>query len=487
MNYKEETLDPEDWDEFSDLGHKMLEDMVQYLKTIREQPITLPDEKVIEAIYTPLTEKGEGEEKVYQVFKQSILPHLTAGIKPTFWGWVVGTGSPYGMLADMLASGANCPDEDWLASTYCHRQVINWIKELLDYPKDAGGVLVYGGTEANFTGLAVARNKKAEVDMKTKGMQSVPRKMTLYISEEGHHCLERSVELIGLGNEALRWIPTDNMYRIRVDKLSKAIQKDREDGYYPFCVIGCAGTVNSGAFDDLNSLAKLASKEDMWFHVDAAFGGWVKLSSTHRHLANGMKKADSLAIDLHKWMYMPYGIGCTLIRDRVAHLSTFVYGHEAEYLKTSFEAFKDMLDWPDMLSLPLSRYFVSLKAYMLLRAYGKGKYCRLIQQNLDQIAYLERLINAEKCVEITAPVTSNILCFRYNPSGFDEPKLKDLNKAILSELWEVHFGVVSDTTVKGRYTLRACNVNHRSRREDFDSLVDQIKNIGEKLVKEFTN
>jgi aromatic-L-amino-acid decarboxylase len=138
LNRKEETLDPEDWEEFSSLGHNMLEDMIQYLKTIRDQSITLADEKIMSDIYAPLTEEGEGEEKVYQVFKESILPHLVANIKPTFWGYAVGTGSPYGMLVDMLASGANCPDEDWVASTYCHRQVINWIKELLDYPKDAG-------------------------------------------------------------------------------------------------------------------------------------------------------------------------------------------------------------------------------------------------------------------------------------------------------------------------------------------------------------
>jgi glutamate/tyrosine decarboxylase-like PLP-dependent enzyme len=479
----EETLDPENWDEFSVLGHRMLEDTIQYLKTIREQQITLPDEKTIEQIYAPLTEEGEGEEKVYQVFKHSILPHLTGSTKPTHWGWVVGPGTPYGMLADMLASGANCPDEDWVASTYCHRQVINWIKQLLDYPQEAGGVLVYGGTEANFTGLAVARNAKAEVDMKAKGMQGVPRKMTLYVSDEGHHCLERSVELTGLGNESLRWVPTDDECRIRIDRLEEAIRRDRADGFYPFCVIGCAGTVNSGAFDDFNALAEVASREKMWFHVDAAFGGWVKLSETHRWLADGMERADSLAIDLHKWMYMPYGIGCTLVRDRVAHLITFVYGHEAEYLKGGFDAFKDMLDWPAMLGLPLSRYFVSLKAYMLLRAYGKGRYRRLIQQNLDQVAYLEGLIRGEECLEITAPVSSNVACFRYNPGGLDEAGLKELNKAIMGELWKVHFGLVSDTTIKGRYTLRACNVNHRTRREDFDWLVAEVKRIGSNLAK----
>jgi aromatic-L-amino-acid decarboxylase len=477
----EVTLDPENWDTFSELGHKMLEDTIQYLKTIREQQITLPDEQTIKEIYAPLTEEGEGEEKVYQIYKESILPHLLPITKPTWWAWVAGQGTPYGMLADMLASGSNCGDEDWVASTYCHRQVINWIKELLDYPQEGGGVLVYGGTEANFTGLAVARNKKAEIDMKAKGMQSIPRKMTLYISDEGHHCTERSVELIGLGNEALHWVPTDDDCRIRMDKLEEAIRKDRADGFYPFCVIGCAGTVNSGAFDDFNAIADLAQKENMWMHVDAAFGGWVKLSETHRHLANGMERADSLAIDLHKWMSMPYGIGCTLIKDRVAHLSTFVYGHEAEYLKGGIETFKDMLDWPSMLALPLSRTFVSLKAYMQFRANGKGKYRRIIQQNLDQSKYLEGLLRADG-FEIVAPVSSNIVCFRYNPGGLDEAELVKLNKGILDGLWKIHFGMISDTTIKGRYTLRACNVNHRTRREDLDWFVAEVKCIGEGLV-----
>lgn len=477
----EETLDPENWDEFSKLAHRMLDDQIHFLKTIREQRISLPDDQVAKQVYTPLPQEGDGEEKVYQIYKNSIQPHLTPQTKPNFWGWVAGPGTPYGMLADMLASGSNCADEDWVASTYCHRQVIKWIKELLDYPQDGGGVLVYGGTEANFTGLAVARNAKAQVDMKVKGMQSLPNKMTLYVSEEGHHCLERSVELLGFGNEALRWIKTDEACRIRLDKLEEAIKKDREKGLHPFCVIGCAGTVNSGAFDDFNALADLAKRENMWLHVDAAFGGWVKISNSHRDLANGMERADSLAIDLHKWMYMPYGIGCTLVRDRVAHLSTFVYGHEAEYLKGGFEAFKDMLDWPAMLALPLSRNFVSLKAYMLLRAYGRGKYSRLIQQNLDQIKYLESLLRADG-FDIVAPVASNIVCFRFNPGGLDEAQLKALNKGIMEELWKVHFGLITDTTIKGKYTLRACNVNHRTNREDFDWLVAEVKRIGANLA-----
>ncbi len=285
--------------------------------------------------------------------------------------------------------------------------------------------------------------------------------MTLYCGDETHRCLERSVELLGLGNEALRKIPTDNDCRIEVDALKLAITKDREQGYYPFCIIGCAGTTNTGAFDDLNALANIAQKEKMWFHIDGAFGAWVKISRTHKHLADGMERADSLAVDFHKWMNMPYGIGCTLVKDRIAHFSTFVYGHEAEYLKSAFDLSEDQLTNPHNLALPLSRNFSSLKAYMLLRAYGKNKYSNLVQQNLDQIKYLAELIEKDPELELTAPVVSNVACFRFKPTNIEEIKIENLNRLIMDEVNKKAFWMISDTTIKGKYMLRACNVNHR--------------------------
>jgi aromatic-L-amino-acid/L-tryptophan decarboxylase len=240
--------------------------------------------------------------------------------------------------------------------------------------------------------------------------------------------------------------------------------------------------VNSGAFDDFKALRRVADKEGMWLHVDGAFGAWVKLSETHRHLADGMELADSLAVDLHKWMCMPYGIGCTLVKDKRAHYSTFVYGHEAKYIQSLFELSDDVVSEPSNLSLQLSRNNASLKAYMLLRAYGRNKYSRLIQQNIDQIKYLAELLEREPCMELTAPVISNIACFRYNPGGLSEEQLEKLNRMIAQELWKINFYMVSDTKIKGRYMLRACNVNHRSRREDFDFLVDQLKDIGARFT-----
>ena len=479
-HFAEETLDPSDWKKLKALSHRMLDDMLVYLENIRSQPTLFPTKEAIGEICAPLTEEGEGEEKVYEVFQRSILPYTLNLVTPRFWGVVAGTGSPYGMLVEMLRAGMNGAQEFSFAEAKVNAQVISWIKELLGFPKESGGVLVSGGSEANFTALAVARNAKAEVDVKAGGVQGLKRKMTLYCGDETHHCLERSVELLGLGNETLRRIPTDDDCKIKLGSLRQTIERDRKENCHPFCIIGCAGTTNTGAFDDLNALADIAQKEDMWFHVDGAFGAWVKISRTHKHLVDGMERADSLAVDLHKWMNMPYGIGCTLVRNRLAHFSTFVYGHEAEYLKSAFDLSEDQLTNPHNLALPLSRNFSSLKAYMLLRAYGKNKYGNLVQQNLDQIKYLAHLLEKEPEMELTAPVASNVVCFRYKPAELNEAELEKLNRKILDDLNQRTFLMISDTTIKGKYMLRACNVNHRTKKEDFDFLVNEVKKLGKK-------
>jgi aromatic-L-amino-acid decarboxylase len=213
----------------------------------------------------------------------------------------------------------------------------------------------------------------------------------------------------------------------------------------------------------------------------------VKISKTHRHLADGLERADSVAVDLHKWMYMPYGIGCTLVRDRLAHYSTFVYGHEAQYIKASRDLVKDFnerLIRPDTLALPLSREWRSLKAYMLLRAYGRNKYSQLIQQNIDQANYLASLIDNDEMLELTAPVASNVVCFRFNPGGLSEAELDSLNRKIISEVYRIRFWMISDTVIKGRFTLRAAITNHRSKRSDFDYVFNLVKELGQKTVSD---
>ncbi len=487
----EETLDPENWDEFTKLAHVMLDDMITYLKTLGDKTRTLPSEEQRAPIYKPLSRSGVGEETAYNEFKENILPLSMVNTSPRYWGYVMGGGTPYGMLTSMLSSALNLVDtHPFFISFDVNKQALSWLKEMLNYPQDSSGVFVTGGSEANFTGLAVARNAMAEVDMKERGMQGVPRKMTLYVSEEGHHCLERSVELLGLGKDALRLVPTDDQYKIRLDVLQRRVNEDREKGFYPFCVIGNAGTVNTGAFDDFNSLADLAAKEKMWLHVDGAFGAWVKLSDTHRHLADGLERADSLAVDLHKWMSMPYGIGFTLTRNPRKHLETFVYGHEAAYVRSAVldRPLDEMLGTSQNMSLRLSNEFLALKAYMLLRAYGIDRFAHVIQGNINQINHLAERIRGDPDLELAAPVESNIVCFRFRSAGLGVDQVDDLNRRIYRaqyvDMRDNYLGV-SDTTIKGRYALRACNVNHRTSMGDFDLLVARVKKLGEQLLPEF--
>ena len=472
---EEETLDPENWDELIALGHNMVEDMMAFLKNIRKHQIVPIPEEVLSRIQQPLPLNPQPYEQTYKEFLENIAPYPVPGIHPYFWGFVMGTGSPLGVLAEMLAAGMNSSGPSYFSPFHIEQQVLQWLKEIMDYPSEASGVFVSGASVANLTGLAVARNAKAQVDVKKQGLQGVQQKMALYASKEAHKCLTRSVELLGLGNDSLRLIPVNEGFQIDMEALERAIRDDKEAGFNPFCVVGNAGSVNTGAFDDFEALGDLCQREDLWLHVDGAFGAWAKLSSTHDHLVRGMERADSLAFDLHKWMYMPYEIGCTLVRDKEAHCRTFLY--EAEYLETISERHD-----PTNYSIQLSRNFKALKAWMLLKADGVEKYARLIQQNIDQAYYLADLVKNSAELELVIPVSLNVVCFRYVVDGLGEEALKEVNNQILLRLWFTGM-VPSDTTLNGKYTLRVCITNHRSKRKDFDRLIAEVIRIGNSLTE----
>lgn len=469
---QEETLDPTDWNHLSDLGCQMVEDVMGFLKNIRSHSFKPLPGKVLDKFQQPLPVEASGYEKTYKEFLENILPYPVPSMHPHFWGFVTGSGSPYGVLAEMLAAGLNFSAPRFCAPVHIEKQVIIWLKEIMHYPAEASGVLVSGGSMANLTGLAVARNAKALTDIKKKGLQGNQKQMVLYTSTAGHKSLTRSVELLGLGNESLRLIPVDENDQIDIRALKKTIRKDKKNGHHPFCVIGNAGTTNIGAFDNLYAIADLCEQEKLWFHVDGAFGAWARISDTHKHLVHGMERADSLAFDLHKWMYMPYEIGCILVRDKEAHCDTFIY--EAEYLET---VEKDRHE-PTNYSVQLSRNVKALKVWMLLKADGIEKYGRLIQQNIDQAYYLEDVLRSKPEIEIISPVSLNIVCFRYVKKGMTETDIKIANKQIMVELWLGKSMFPSDTTIRGKYGLRVCFTNHRSRREDIDRLVDEIIDIG---------
>lgn len=480
----EESLDPEDWDAMKKLGHRMVDEMVEYLRTVRERPVWVePPPEVERQFRAPLPSSPQSPEKVYDDFRTLILPYPTGNIHPRFWGWVKGTGTPLGMLAEMLAAGVN--PNAWGANhiaTHVETQVLAWCKEMLGYPPEASGLLVSGCSMANLVCLAVARNEKAGYDVAQEGIRPEAARLTFYGSVEMHNSIQKAIELMGLGRDALRTIAVDADYRIDLDTLRTRIAKDRKDGFRPACVVGNAGTVNTGAIDDLASLAEICRREDLWFHVDGAFGAFAALVPSIKPILAGMEQADSLATDMHKWMYMPYEVGVAFVRNAEAHHSTFSV--PGAYLTRSERGFSHSPMPFNEYGIQLSRGFRALKVWMSLKEHGVEKYGRLIGQNIDQAAYLVSLITASPELELLAPAPLNIVCFRFVKPGVPDDVLNRVNATILLHLQESGFAVPSSTMLNGRYALRVANVNHRSRREDFALLVQEVVKAGNVFITE---
>jgi glutamate/tyrosine decarboxylase-like PLP-dependent enzyme len=479
----EESLDPADWSELRALGHRMVDDMMDYLEQVRDRSVWRSVPAETRAALDEPTPRGPTDPAVvYQQFREHILPYPTGNIHPRFWGWVMGTGTPLAMLADMLASGMNPHLAGYDQSpALVERQVLRWMAELLGFPASASGLLVSGGTVANLVGLAVARNAGAGFDVRAEGLQrpGTPR-LLFYGSSETHSWAKKSSELLGLGDSAFRRIPVNAAYEIDLAALRAAIAADRAVGHRPFCVIGNAGTVNTGATDDLRALAAICREEKLWFHVDGAFGAFAALAPSLRAIVAGLEEADSMAVDLHKWGYLPFEVGLALVRHPEAHRATFAIA--SSYLDATPRGIvAGGLPFAE-LGVQLTRGFRALKVWMSLKSHGADAWGRLVEQNVAQAGYLRDRVAAEPRLELLAPVPLNVVCFRFIAPGLDGAALDTVNQEILIRVQERGIAVPSSTVLGGRFALRVAITNHRSRREDFDLFVDAVLAAGAELT-----
>ncbi|MFC6488605.1 pyridoxal phosphate-dependent decarboxylase family protein [Nitratireductor sp. GCM10026969] len=473
----EETLDPGDWSDVQALSHRIVDDSIAYLRDIGRRPVWQempPEVKTFFEASLPRSPAPLAE--VYREVAENVMPYPMGNIHPRFWSWYMGAGNFTGALADFLAAvqGSNLGGGNH-AAALLDGQVVNWCKQMMGFPASASGTLASGGSMSNLIALTVARNVKAGVDVRDVGVAAIDKPLRFYGSDQVHSCHRKAMEALGLGNRALRRISTDRDLRIEIPALKRAIAEDRAGGFHPACVIATAGTVNTGAIDDLQVLPRLAAEEDLWLHVDGCIGALMAIAPKNGHRVAGIEHADSIALDPHKWLHAPFEVGCVLIRDASAHRDTFAV--TPEYLESAPRGLASAA-WLHEYGLQTTRGFRALKVWMALKEHGVEKFGRLIDQNIAQAAFLSRLIRNEPLLELVAPTSINIVCFRFRPQGVDGESLKALNIEIMLRLQELGTAALSDTTVHGEHCLRAAIDNHRTRREDLRLLVGETVRLG---------
>ena len=431
---KEVSLDPSDWSAMRALAHRAVDDAIDYLATVRDRPVWQPTpDSVIAKLHAPVPREPQGAEQAYADFREWVMPYQMGNTHPRFWSWYMGGGTAFGAIGDFLASTVN-PNMGGgnHVANYVEGQVVDWCKDIVGLPRESSGLLVSGASMANFVGLAVARNATAGVDVRTEGVQAMAKRAVFYASSEVHSCIQKAIELLGLGAKSLRKVPVDANYRFDLPELERAIAADRASGLMPCCVIGTAATINTGSVDDLNGLADICQRERLWFHVDGAIGAVLTLSFKHRALVAGMERADSVALDLHKWLQVPFEAGCAIVRDRHLHRGTFAL--TPEYLEHTERGLASGPLWFSEYGLQLSRGFRALKVWLSFKEHGVDRYGQLIDQSIEQAHHLAALVAAAPDLELMAPVVVNIVCFRYNPGRLSVEKLNALNEELLIRL-----------------------------------------------------
>lgn len=477
LETSEDSLDPSDWEAFRVQGHRMLDDMLNYLEHLRGQPVWQPiRQEVRDSFRQTLAGEPLGLEAVHGMFMKNVLPYSVGNVHPGFMGWVHGGGTPVGMLAEMLAAGlnANLGGRDQ-APIEVERQVVRWVRELFGFPETASGLFVTGTSMANLISVLIARTAVSGSIVRQDGI-STERHLTAYTSAGAHISIAQAMDISGIGSAALRMIPVNDRYQMNIEALERAIAADRKAGMTPFFIAGTAGTVDVGAIDPLAALAEVAHREGIWFHVDGAYGALGMLAADIAPRLQGIELADSIAFDFHKWGQVPYDAGFVLVRDGAQHYSTFA--SPAAYLRRESRGMAAGSPWPCDFGPDLSRGFRALKTWFTIKVYGAEKLGRVISNTCMLAQYLKQRIEASPMLELLAPVSLNIVCFRYRSKDADRA-----NADIVAALQESGIAAPSTTTINGRLAIRAAIVNHRTNKSDIDALITATISFGETITR----
>jgi aromatic-L-amino-acid decarboxylase len=474
-------------------GNAAVELMAEYLGTIRDRPVYphTSSRQIRERLDSNLPEEPTTFDELLHTFRDTLIELSRHNGHPRMFGYVQAPGTAIAAIADLLASTLNANLTAWRsapAAVEVERLTIDWIKQIIGLDRDAVGLFVSGGSMANMAALGAARRAKALAQIQNKGAQSCAQVLRVYASEETHHSVAKAAALLGIGRDNVCLISVDERYKINLDELVAAIEEDRAAGHLPICVVANAGTVATGAFDPLAQISKIARRFNLWLHVDGAYGGFVALAPSARPLFASIADADSLALDPHKWLYLPVDCGCILYRDPEAARVTFA--HEAEYTRVIGQEADEAFAFWDY-GPELSRRFRALKVWMLLKGVGLQTLSEAIEKDLACARHFEKLVQKSEDFEMLAPVELSIFCFRHLPARLKsalaaatpserekiEQQLDAHNERLLLALQRDGGSYLSNARLRSRFSLRGCVMNYRTTLRDMEILLDDIRRV----------
>jgi aromatic-L-amino-acid/L-tryptophan decarboxylase len=469
-------LDPSA-DEIRAWGNSVTHFVTDYLSELRDHPVyrRTSSREIRNGLDSKLPIKGTEFDSLLKIFHDKIVPFSRQNAHPRMFGYVQSPGTPIGAFADLLASTLNANLTIWRsapAPVELERLTIDWIRQILGFNPEAGGLFVSGGSMANLTALAAARQTK----------QDSLGRLRIYASSATHFSIAKAAALLGIGRENVRHVAVDKYFKMRLDDLIAKIDADLEAGYVPFCVVGNAGTVDTGAVDPLLDIREVANRFQLWMHVDGSYGAFAVLAQSARKLFAGMEQADSIALDPHKWLYLPVDVGCVIYRN--PEIARAAFAHEAEYTRMfGEEADEAFVCWD--YGPELSRRFRALKVWMLLKGVGLNQLSEAIESNLACARHLESMVQASDDFEMVAPVELSIFCFRHLPMQLRSrpPEAIDaFNERLLVAVQRDGSSYLANATLGGRFALRGCVLNYRTTLSDMAILLDDLRRVGKSLL-----
>ena len=486
-------------DAMRELSARFTELAIEYLAEVSQLRVfpAATGEEIEAQFNTPPPHDPESLERIINDCRQVI-----AGVRhnghPRFFGYVASPSNPAGVFGDLLASAINSSVTSWRsapAATTIELTVIRWLGSLIGYDQNAHGVLTGGGSMANLTGLLIAHRAKAPNHTTNKGLwNGAP--MTIYASDQVHLSIPKAADVLGIGRDQVRLLPSDANFHLDIRALREAIKADQREGLRPFCVVGSAGTAGSGAVDPLMEMARIAREYNLWFHIDGAYGAPAAMVPAHRALFKGIELADSISLDPHKWLYTPVDCGCLLLHDQAAARGAFVVG--ADYIKVHEQSDTESFAFWDH-GIELSRRFRALKVWLALKYYGVDRIAAAIAEDISLASYLAESVSGASEFELLAPAELSICCFRYVPPearrklematdsetlAGTNSELNHLNERIMLAVQRGGRAYLSNAMLDGKFALRACIINFRTTKADIDLTLDIVRDAARQIESE---